>query len=173
MNKKVVITAVVLIVVALIAALFVVLRGKGDYQSEDYIWSASVDAKGGDCLVRGEKIDRIKNDVSLLLRALNRSDEDPDSFRTPAGAEPLGLPKLKLIDVTGNVVKVEVINDEFLTQRMGSTGAEAFLAEATFTLTEHTGIQFVNFVFKEGDHAMPGLYSRGTFLEERQWTIAK
>jgi hypothetical protein len=73
--------------------------------------------------------------------------------------------------VSEQVVNVEAINDEDLTQRIGSTGAEEFLAAATFTLTEYDNIQFVHFIFEEGDHAAPGLYSREHFL--RPWKIAK
>jgi len=58
---------------------------------------------------------------------------------------------------------------EHLTQRMGSTGAEHFLATATFTLIEYDSIKFVNFIFEEGDHAKPGLYSRESFIGN--WTI--
>jgi hypothetical protein len=42
--------------------------------------------------------------------------------------------------VSEQVVNVEAINDEDLTQRIGSTGAEEFLAAATFTLTEYDNI---------------------------------
>jgi hypothetical protein len=69
------------------------------------------------------------------------------------------------------VVNVEVINDEYLTQRMGSTGADEFLAVATFTLTEYDHIKFVNFIFELGDHASPGLYSREYFL--KNWKVAR
>jgi spore germination protein GerM len=61
-------------------------------------------------------------------------------------------------------VKIEVINAEHLTQRMGSTGAEVYLAEAVFTLTECPGITSVRFAFEEGDHARPGAYSRANFM---------
>ncbi len=50
---------------------------------------------------------------------------------------------------------------------MGTTGAAEFLATATLTLTEYDDIKLVNFVFDEGDHAVPGLYSRKDFL--RTW----
>jgi len=54
---------------------------------------------------------------------------------------------------------------------MGSTGAEEFLAAATFTLTEYDNIKAVNFIFEGGDHAEPGIYSRETFLNN--WKIRK
>ena len=171
MKKKIFIALLLFIAAALVVTAFMVLKEKEVYESDDYTWSANVDAGGHDLLVRGAKIDAIKDNLPGLIRALNRSDKDPESFRTPKGSEPLGLPKLKLAGITGRVVNVEVVNDEFLTQRMGTTGAEAFLAVATFTLTEHEGIGGVNFIFTEGDHAAPGLYTRETFLEKDHWKI--
>ena len=43
------------------------------------------------------------------------------------------------------------------------------MATATFTLIEYDSIKFVNFIFEEGDHAKPGLYSRESFIGN--WTI--
>jgi len=126
-------------------------------------------SSGGDALVRGKKIDAIKSDINKLIYALNKSDQDPEAFRTAENSEPIDPPKLKFIGIQDQVVNVEVINATHLTQRMGTTGAEVFLAVATFTLTEHDNIKFVNLIFSEGDHAAPGLYSRGQFL--RSWKV--
>ena len=134
------------------------------YEGNDYTWHSEIGSKEGDLLIRGQKLDQIKNDINKLIYAINGSDKDPELFRTPKDKEPMGPPKLKLIGIKGQVISIEVINDEYLTQRMGSTGANEFLATATFMLTEYDNIKFVNFIFKEGDHAFPGLYSREDFL---------
>lgn len=76
---------------------------------------------------------------------------------------------MKLKEIKEHTASVEVINAEFLTQRMGSAGADEFLAVATYTLTEHKDIQVVNFIFEEGDHAVPGPYTRRYFL--KNWKI--
>jgi hypothetical protein len=136
-----------------------------DYTDPSYRWVAEVSSSGQDLLVRGENLDLIRDDPERLIHALNGSDRDPDSFRTPQGQEPLGTPKLKLVSLVDDTISVEVINSPYLTQRMGSTGAEAFLAEATFTLTEHPGTTTVQFLFEEGDHARPGIYTREDFLD--------
>jgi hypothetical protein len=39
----------------------------------------------------------------------------------------------------------------------------AYLAEATFSLTEFKEIEEVEFIFQEGDHAQPGIYTRERF----------
>lgn len=140
------------------------------YKSEDYIWFVSFE-NGDSVLVRGKKIDKIKNDIKKMISALNKSEKNPESFRTPENEEQDDPPKLKLKNIAGNTVSVEVINGEYLTQRMGTSGADEFLAEATFTLTEHDNIKSVNFIFYGGDHAQPGLYSRKDFI--RNYKIRK
>ncbi len=168
--KKVFIFILALIIILLL--IFLIVNRTGEikdnsinYASEGYTWKAVIGAQG-DELVRGEKIDAIKNDLAKLIAALNKSDQDPEAFRNSSSDE---TPKIKLIDVQGNTLNVEVINDTYLTQRMGTLGASAFMAVATFTLTEYNGIQFVHFNFNEGDHAAPGVYSRQNFLQD--WKV--
>ena len=67
------------------------------------------------------------------------------------------------IKTSHDTIYVSVPNSEYLTQRIGSTGAENFMAATTFTLTEIKGIKYVNYKFTEGDHASPGVYSRNDF----------
>jgi hypothetical protein len=52
---------------------------------------------------------------------------------------------------------------EVLTQQMGSAGAESFMISTTYSLTELKGINYVSFHFAEGDHAIPGVYSRNSW----------
>ncbi|MFO8111409.1 MAG: hypothetical protein R6T92_02770 [Desulfosalsimonadaceae bacterium] len=140
-----------------------------DYTDEAYVWKAVIGSGRGDFLVRGAKIDTIKHDIEKLIFALNGSGKDPARFHTPDEGEPLSPPKLKLLDQQKGVVTVAVINGEYLTQRMGTTGAHAFMATVTFTLTEHEEVEAVNFVFQEGDHAIPGIYRRDMF--RKYWKV--
>lgn len=64
-----------------------------------------------------------------------------------------------------DTVVITVDDPDLLTQQMGSTGAMCYLAGATFTLTSLNGIDSVWFDFSEGDHASPGRYDRGTFID--------
>jgi hypothetical protein len=171
MKKKAFLYLGILIVAALLILFFFTRGGDKYYQSREYTWYSEIGTKEGNVLIRGTKVDKIKHDIPKLIYALNKSEKDPETFRTPEGQEPNAPPKLKLKNINGQVVNIEVINNQFLTQRMGSTGAEQFLAAATFTLTENDNIKFVNFIFEEGDHAVPGLYSRGYFLNN--WKILK
>lgn len=165
MKTKIILYIAVPIAAGLLIFLVIKIATPRYYESKDYTWYSEIGPEDGDLLIRGKKLDRIKNDINKLIYAINGSDKDPELFRTPEDKEPIGLPKLKLIDIKGEVVNIEVINDEYLTQRMGSAGANEFLATATFALTEYDNIKFVNFIFEEGDHAFPGLYSREDFIE--------
>jgi len=71
--------------------------------------------------------------------------------------------KLQLVSIDHNIARVKIDNATALTDKLGSTGAQTYMAEATFALTEIPGITAVNFAFKEGDHAAPGTYSRADF----------
>ena len=142
-NKKAITYITISAVTVILIVLLIKITGKKYYESEDYTWKTETGTKDGDVLIRGKKLDRIRNDINKLIYAINKSDKDPETFRTPENKEPTDLPKLKLRGIKEQVVDVEVINDEHLTQRMGSTGAEEFLAAATFTLTEYDKIKFV------------------------------
>lgn len=50
-----------------------------------------------------------------------------------------------------------------LTNNIGDTGAENYLATVVFNLTELPGIKYVNLSFSPGNHAEPGVYSRDDF----------
>jgi hypothetical protein len=73
--------------------------------------------------------------------------------------------QMKLVKVSGDTVYVRISESSMLTQQMGTTGAEAYMSTATYTLTEPRGIKYVNFDFREGDHAMPGTYERKSFKD--------
>ena len=72
---------------------------------------------------------------------------------------------LNLIKVSHDTVYVTIPNSQKLTQGLGSTGAENYMATTTFSLTEMKGIKYVNYDFKMGDHAEPGVYSRADFKD--------
>jgi len=71
--------------------------------------------------------------------------------------------RLDYIKTSHDTIYVHIPQSEMLTERIGSTGAEIFMASTTYSLTELKGIKYVNYDFKEGDHASPGVYSRNDF----------
>lgn len=74
---------------------------------------------------------------------------------------------LNFIKASHDTIYVSIPNSETLTQHLGSTGAENYMATTTFSLTEIKGIKYVNYDFKMGDHASPGVYSRSDFKDFR------
>lgn len=73
--------------------------------------------------------------------------------------------KLDFVRLSNDTIFVKIKNSEYLTQGMGTTGADEYMIEATFTLTELSEIQFVNYDFEFGDHASPGTYNRKYYLD--------
>ncbi|WP_374166858.1 hypothetical protein [Arcticibacter sp. MXS-1] len=71
--------------------------------------------------------------------------------------------KLQYVGRRGDTVVTRIPEASYLTQEIGTAGAEVYFAEATFSLTEVPAINAVTFNFEEGDHAMPGTYSRKSF----------
>ena len=62
-----------------------------------------------------------------------------------------------------DTVYVKINDASYLTQRMRTTGAQAYLAELTYSMTEVPTVKYVNFDFQEGDHASPGVYQKIDF----------
>ncbi|MEH6306044.1 hypothetical protein RYH73_10355 [Olivibacter sp. CPCC 100613] len=97
--------------------------------------------------------------------------ENPEKSQIPLNKEELAEAlnikypevKIELGAVNHDTLSVKIPNATFLTQQMGTTGALTYLAEATYAFTDRTNIHVVNFVFKEGDHAVPGFYTRKSF----------
>ena len=69
--------------------------------------------------------------------------------------------------VSGDTIFVTIRKAVYLTQKMGTSGADAYLAAVTYNLTELNAVNHVDIRFHEGDHATPGVYSRTDFVRER------
>jgi hypothetical protein len=65
--------------------------------------------------------------------------------------------------ISNDTLYVSIPASDFLTQQMGSAGAEAYIASTTYNLTELKGIKFINYDFEAGDHLSPGVFSRKDF----------
>lgn len=74
-----------------------------------------------------------------------------------------GVINLDLQRITKDTVFLKIDDATYLTQRMGTTGAFAFMAELVYSLTEVPSVYIVNLDFEEGDHASPGVYRRADF----------
>jgi len=107
------------------------------------------------------------NDSTQLLEIKKNPVAHPENLTEQDIIDALNLkfPEIKLEAVThkGNIAIVQITNATYLTEEMGSTGAQAYLAEATYSLTEIKGISAVDFRFTAGDHATPGILTRESF----------
>jgi hypothetical protein len=74
---------------------------------------------------------------------------------------------LDLVKISHDTIYVKIPDSKKLANEIGDTGAENYLASATFTLTELKNIKFVNIAMQPGDHAEPGVYSRNDFKRLR------
>lgn len=101
----------------------------------------------------------------LELKHNDASDAGNLTIQDMIDAINLKYPETKLYKTSqqNDTLSVTINDASFLTQQSGTTGAEAYLAEATFALTELQGIKAVNFHFQEGDHAVPKTYTRESF----------
>jgi hypothetical protein len=76
--------------------------------------------------------------------------------------------KLDLVLVSNDTIFVEIKNSTYLTQQMGTTGADAYISTTVYTLTELKGVQYVHIKFVEGDHAQPGTYDRQYYIDRNE-----
>lgn len=70
---------------------------------------------------------------------------------------------LEVTRISNDTLFAKIVDARYLTQQMGSSGAQVYIMEATYAYTEMPNIKVVHFDFAEGDHAVPGDYSRDDF----------
>lgn len=102
----------------------------------------------------------IERDASFDRAAL-QVDSLTQLFRMHYPQVPLAVTRQE-----GSTLHLEISDPTYLTQQMGSSGAKTYLVEVTYAFTEIAGIDEVNIVFEEGDHAIPGAYNRNSFKND-------
>lgn len=75
--------------------------------------------------------------------------------------------KIDFKKISHDTMYVKIPDSRKLANELGNTGAQNYLAAATYTLTELKNIKFVNIDMEPGDHAEPGVYSREDFKDLR------
>ena len=110
------------------------------------------------------------NDSSGLLEMKKMETGGPDTLETGAMIKYLNninpFVKLKYTKTSNDTLYIKIPDANYLTQQMGSTGPTMYFAGAVYNLTEIPGIKYVNFDFEEGDHAMPGVLHRESFVDK-------
>lgn len=108
-------------------------------------------------------------DTVLQIHIVDRDTLSPDLLVNLLNLDFKDKVYCEFIGINKDTAFVRVPDSEYLTQSMGTTGAYEYMIAATFTITELEGIEFVNFDFEFGDHAMPGTYSRQHYLDEIEY----
>ncbi|MGE5410520.1 MAG: hypothetical protein ACM3MI_06140 [Clostridiales bacterium] len=112
----------------------------------EYYWKTDFDTiLNREYLKRGKMLDSISKSPNELIEILNMR---PNKC------------KIDYVEITRDTIKIKILEDEYLTEQMGTTGAECYMAETIYTLTENDLIHFVRFEMGYGSHASPGLYCR-------------
>jgi hypothetical protein len=115
-----------------------------------YLWSADLAPKKGVIMKRLRPVVTDSLTPANILQLLNETYPE--------------IP-LRVTKLSNDTIFVKINNSNYLTQQMGSSGPEVYLADVTYNLTEIPGINFVAIVFKAGDHASPDIYSRTDFVK--------
>jgi hypothetical protein len=121
------------------------------YKDTHYFWFADFSGKKGFTIVRNRPIPADSLTAEHIIQAFNEIYPEM---------------KLGLNRVSNDSIFIQIGNAKYLTSQTGSSGAEAYMAEVTYNLTELKGINFVHFNFKKGEHASPGTYARTDFVHE-------
>ena len=70
---------------------------------------------------------------------------------------------LEKIKTSGDTIYTEIKDSKYLSESMGSTGAEMYIADVVLNLTEVAGIKYVNIKLTEGSHVQPGVFTKDQF----------
>ncbi|NGM63872.1 hypothetical protein [Sphingobacterium sp. SGR-19] len=105
--------------------------------------------------------------ATLDFRPVKVREVQPDSL-TAEGIEAMinntwPNVQVRYIETFGDTVYLEIPESTVLTQQMGTAGAQQFMVSTTYSFTELPHVRYVAFGFDEGDHAMPGVYHRGSW----------
>lgn len=116
---------------------------------KDYYWHTVHDSiRQAESLQKGQFIDSLSSSPAELIDILNKRPEKC---------------KIQFIGLQTDTLHIRILNEEVLTEQLGSAGAHNFLGETVFTLTENNAVKRVKIDFNEGSHAWPGIYSRADF----------
>jgi hypothetical protein len=104
-------------------------------------------------------------DTIIQMRKINRDTLTFSKLISTINAKYRDKVKLDYLRISNDTIYVKIDKSEYLTQQMGTAGADEYMIAATFTLTELQNIKYVNFDFEFGDHASPGTYNRMYYLD--------
>ncbi len=120
------------------------------FHNERAVWNVYSN-KGKDVLVRGDSTDFLRNG--------NASDFVSKFNSFYAGYQ--YSVKIQMDSINNKTIYISLINGEYFTQRIGTTGANWYTASLVFTFLEAKDIEKVHMNFQEGDAGgQPGFKDR-------------
>ena len=72
---------------------------------------------------------------------------------------------LNKLKISRDTLFTEIIDSEYLGERIGSSGAYAYIADVIINLTSVKNINFVKIEFEDGSHISPGTWSKKEFSD--------
>jgi hypothetical protein len=115
-----------------------------------YVWKVDSDQK---TIQKNPRLTATSMGVDTLIIGLNEMYPN------------IQLDKIKL---SNDTLYTEIKNSGYLTERMGSSGAELYIAQAIINLTSVPGINFVKIDFEMGSHATPDVWSKDDFKDYKE-----
>jgi hypothetical protein len=76
--------------------------------------------------------------------------------------------RLEKVKQSGDTLYTIIKESDYLTQQMGTTGAETYLADVILNLTSVPGIRYVKIDMTAGDHMQPGTWSAENFKNYKE-----
>lgn len=115
-----------------------------------YIWEVDADKK---TITKNPQLQPEFFDVDTLIAGLNEMYPEV---------------KLEKVSITNDTLYTQIKDASYLTNQMGSLGAEQYIAQAVINLTSVEGIKFVRIDFTIGSHASPDVWSRESFAAYKE-----
>jgi hypothetical protein len=117
----------------------------------DFYWKTDYDTiNNKEFLIKGRLMDSSGKSPNEIIEILNKRNEQP---------------KIEYIAIQSDTIIIKIVDDEYLTEQMGTTGAYCYLGETVFTLTQNVLIKYVKIEMDSGSHASPGTYTRDDFKD--------
>ena len=108
-----------------------------------YVWDVNVEKK---TLKKNPEI--VTADIDSIISGLNNQYENI---------------LLERVALKKDTLHLKISNSEYLTNQMGSSGPNQYIAQAVINLVSVPGVKYVHIDFTEGSHAAPGTWSRKDF----------
>ncbi len=120
-----------------------------DPDSKLLIWKVTPDYQK----IRNASASPLVQNADTLIKGLNQLYEN------------VFLEKIK---TSGDTIYTVIKDAAYLTEQMGTTGAEIYLADLVLNLTAVAGIKYVNLDLAEGSHMQPGVWSPDNFKKYKE-----